>query len=296
MQRDVYTEVTARILNELKSGAAPWVKPWATTPGANRPVNAAAGRHYNGGNVVLLWMATAAKGWTSARFVTFNQAKALGGHVNVGEKGTQIVLVKTVTKQDKQNPEDIKKFGLLRYFTVFNVEQCSGLPEKVVAPEAPVVRQPHEQIVEVEQFLTATKAKIEVVGERACYTPSIDTIRMPSLSTFKTADHYYATTFHELGHWTGAKSRLDRTDGMRNRFGDQAYAAEELVAELTSAFICAEFDINGDLRHAGYIQNWIELLTADPKAFFTAASKAQAAADHLRGLALAGDDEQELAA
>jgi antirestriction protein ArdC len=110
---------------------------------------------------------------------------------------------------------------------------------------------------------------------------------MPTFESFKSAASFYATAFHELGHWTGSKSRLDREYG--KRFGDRAYAAEELVAELTSAFLCAEFSIDGELRHAGYIQNWIELLKDDAKAFFTAASAAQKAADYLRSRALADD-------
>ena len=107
----------------------------------------------------------------------------------------------------------------------------------------------------------------------------------PSFGCFRNADNFYSTVFHELGHWTGSKARLDRD--LKGRFGDRAYAAEELVAELCAAFLCAEFDMDGELRHAGYIENWIALLKADARAFFTAASKAQAAADYLRGLALA---------
>ncbi len=108
---------------------------------------------------------------------------------------------------------------------------------------------------------------------------------MPAFEAFKSADHFYNVVFHEITHWAGHKSRLDRD--LKNRFGSRNYAAEELVAELGAAFLCAEFSFNGDLRHAGYIAHWIELLKADKRAFFTAAAKAQAAADYLRGLAMA---------
>ena len=108
-----------------------------------------------------------------------------------------------------------------------------------------------------------------------------------SFASFRNADNFYSTCYHELGHWTGAKARLDRSEGMKGRFGDRAYAAEELIAELCAAFLCAEWDYDGELRHAGYIANWIELLRHDARAFFTACSKAQAAADYLRSLALA---------
>jgi antirestriction protein ArdC len=132
--------------------------------------------------------------------------------------------------------------------------------------------------------VVATGADVREGHGQAMYVPSQDYIGMPAFSAFKDADNFYSTAFHELGHWTGHKSRLDRGEGMRGRFGDQAYAAEELVAEL-----CAEFNFDGELRHAGYIEHWSKLLKGDPRAFFTACSKAQAAADHLRGLAIAAE-------
>jgi antirestriction protein ArdC len=142
-------------------------------------------------------------------------------------------------------------------------------------------------------FLACSGATIrEGVGE-AYYRPGDDVICLPRFEAFKNAAHFYATAFHELGHWTGHKSRLARD--LRHRFGERAYAAEELVAELCSAFLCAEFSVDGDLRHAGYIQNWVCLLKADSRAFFTACSKAQTAADYLRGLALS-DRQNDAAA
>ena len=139
----------------------------------------------------------------------------------------------------------------------------------------------------IDAFIATIGADLRHGGDRAFYAAgeTRDWIQLPEFADFKAPAQYYATSFHEHGHWTGAKSRLDREFG--KRFGDKAYAAEELVAELCAAFLCAEFSIDGDLRHAGYIQNWISLLKADSKAFFTAASKAQQAADYLRQFALA---------
>lgn len=133
--------------------------------------------------------------------------------------------------------------------------------------------------------MQATRADVRHGEGQAYYRPSADFVMMPAFEAFKSADHYYATMFHELGHWTGHGSRLARD--LKNRFGSEAYAAEELVAELTSAFLCAEFGFDGDIRHAGYIQNWIAILKQDDRAFITAASAAQKAADYMRGLALA---------
>jgi antirestriction protein ArdC len=132
--------------------------------------------------------------------------------------------------------------------------------------------------------MASTGAEIREGAGEAYFAPGADFISLPAFAAFKSADNFYSTAFHELGHWSGHKSRLDRD--LRNRFGTSAYAAEEFVAELASAFLCAEFSFDGDLRHAGYIANWSTLLRNDARAFFTAASRAQAAADYLRGLAL----------
>jgi antirestriction protein ArdC len=141
-------------------------------------------------------------------------------------------------------------------------------------------RNADERCATIDEFLACSGATIrEGLGE-AYYRPGDDLISLPRFEAFKSAAQFYSTAFHELGHWTGHKSRLARD--LRHRFGQNAYAAEELVAELCSAFLCAEFSIDGDLRHAGYIQNWIRLLKADSRAFFAACSKAQAAADYLR--------------
>jgi antirestriction protein ArdC len=290
MKRDLYEAVSARIVAELETGAAPWIKPWSSTPGANMPCNAATNRPYSGCNVVLLWMAQAA-GYRTPRFLTFKQALDLGGHIRKGERGTKVYFVKQLKVSDKDADDDIttRIVPLLRDYTVFNVDQCENLPERIAAPGAVKPRNSDERSAAIDAFLACTGASIREGSGEAYYLPGADFISLPQLEAFKNAAHFYSTAFHELGHWSGHKSRLARD--LRHRFGERAYAAEELVAELCSAFLCAEFSIDGDLRHAGYIQNWIGLLKADTRAFFTACSRAQAAADFLRGLVLAASAE-----
>jgi antirestriction protein ArdC len=288
-KRDLYHEVTARILAELQSGAAPWIKPWSATPGMNHPHNAATSRPYSGCNVVLLWMALQRHGWAVPRFMTFKQAIELGGHVRKGEHGSKVYFVKRLEVRDKDatEDEDTRIIPMMREYTVFNVAQCEGLPDRVLAPATRAPRNKDQRDGLADEFLGATRAEIREGNGEAYYVPSRDFISLPAFACFRNADNFYSTAFHELGHWTGHASRLDRSEGMKSRFGDRAYAAEELVAELCAAFLCAEFDMDGELRHAGYIGNWIALLKSDSRAFFTACSKAQAAADYLRSLAIA---------
>jgi antirestriction protein ArdC len=285
MKSDLYARVSARIIAELEVGAAPWVKPWSATAGANKPCNALTNRPYSGCNVVLLWMAANA-GYRTPRYLTFKQALELGGNVRKGEHGTKVCFVKQLKLADRNGEEgETRIVPMMREYTVFNVDQCEGLPERVLTLGEVRVRNPDERDTTIDAFLGSSGVEIrEGMGE-AYYRPGADFISLPKFEAFKSAATFYATAFHELGHATGHKTRLDRD--LRHRFGERAYAAEELVAELCAAFLCAEFSIDGDLRHAGYIQTWIGLLKADRRAFFTACSKAQAAADYLRGLALA---------
>ena len=286
IKRDLYSQVTARILSELEKGAAPWVKPWSATPGQNTPQNAVSNRPYSGCNVILLWL-TRGQGWATPRFVTFKQAQEAGGSVRKGEHGTKVYYWKQLAiKEEGENGEkEDKLIPMMREFTVFNVAQCDGLPASIVQGKAARVRNPDTRDTLADEFLAASGAVIREGQGEAYYAPGADFISLPAFAAFKGADHFYGVAFHELTHWTGHKARLDRD--LKGRFGQQAYAAEELIAELGAAFLAAEFSFDGDLRHAGYIETWIGLLRSDKRAFFTAASKAQAAADYLRGLALA---------
>jgi antirestriction protein ArdC len=285
MKRDIYAEVSARIVAELEAGAAPWIKPWSATPGANTPCNAVTNRPYSGCNVILLWMAQRA-GYRTPRYLTFKQALELGGHVRKGERGTKVYFVKQLEiREDANDRASTRLVPMMREYTVFNVDQCESLPESVIAGKPMRVRNPDARDDLADQFLGSTGADIREGHGEAFYVPSRDFISMPAFEAFKGADHFYNVAFHELTHWTAHKSRLDRD--LKNRFGSKNYAAEELIAELGAAFLCAEFGFDGDLRHAGYIGHWIELLKADKRAFFTACSQASKAADYLRGLALA---------
>ena len=284
MKRDLYAEVSTRIVAELERGAAPWIKPWSATAGMNTPCNALTNRPYSGSNVVLLWMAQTA-GYRTPRFLTFKQALELGGNVRKGEHGTKVYFVKQLQVADRNGVEgETRIVPMMREYTVFNVDQCEGLPDRVLTLGEVKVRNTDERDATIDEFLGSSGVEIrEGMGE-AYYRPGADFISLPRFEAFKSAAAFYATAFHELGHATGHKSRLDRD--LRGRFGEKAYAAEELIAELCAAFLCAEFSLDGELRHAGYIQSWIGLLKTDCRAFFTACSKAQAAADYLRGLAL----------
>ena len=283
MKRDLYAEVTARIVTELERGAAPWIKPWSATAGRNTPCNAVTNRPYSGCNVILLWMAQQA-GYRTPRYLTFKQALELGGNVQKGQHGTKVYFVRQLQARDKDDDEKTRVIPMLREYTVFNVDQCEGLPARVMTAGTVKARNPDERDATIDEFLSCSGANIREGFGEAYYRPSDDYISPPAFAAFRSAAHFYAVAFHELGHWTGHKSRLDRD--LRHRFGERVYAAEELVAELCAAFLCAEFSMYGDLRHAGYIQSWIGLLKADKRAIFTACSKAQAAADYLRGLAL----------
>ena len=176
---------------------------------------------------------------------------------------------------------------MLRSYAVFNVAQIDGLPAHVAQPED--VAPPLDD--DVQHFVDATRADIRHGGSRACFVPSLDVIQLPPRSAFVNNESYRATQLHELGHWSGHETRLNRD--LKNRFGSRAYAAEELIAELTSAFLCAHLRIVGELRHASYIDTWIALLRQDNRAIFTAASKASQAADFLRSFTADIQHEEE---
>jgi antirestriction protein ArdC len=200
----------------------------------------------------------------------------------------KVYFVKKLKVRDKDAGDeaaDPRIIPMLREYTVFNVDQCENLPARIMTSITAKPRNGDERDRMIDEFLACSGAIIREGSGEAYYRPRDDYISLPRFGDFKSAAHFYGTAFHELGHWTGHQSRLDRD--LRHRFGERAYAAEELVAELCAAFLCAEFSLDGDLRHAGYIGHWIELLKTDKRAFFTACNKAQAAADYLRGLALA---------
>ena len=279
-KRDLRKEVTDRILAALKAGVAPWVKPWTGIPGDGGPVNLKTGKGYRGVNVWILNLTQAQEGYPTSEWVTFKQAKALGGSVlprpddvEPGEWGHTIIFWKWIHKFDDDG-EVSNSFPLLKAYTVFNRAQTEGLPE----PEVVEVSD-HERHQHAEATIEATGAKIGYGGNQAYYDRSGDLIQIPNLDVFHNPESFYSATFHELAHWTGAHHRLNREKG--NGFGDEKYAFEELVAELAAAYLCAEHRISGALQHESYIANWIKALESDTNFIFSASSKAQKASDYI---------------
>jgi len=268
-----YQTITDSIIKALESGSAPWVKPWnATTSGLDR--NVVTDRPYNGINRLLLGM----QNRTSPLWATYNQWQSIGAQVQKGEKSTTIVLFKPVSTErtNSQGETEISSFAMMKSFAVFNADQTDYQAPTNSATE------PFNAIAQCEERMIKTGAIINHGGDRAFYQPSTDSIRLPIPSDFDNEASYYATAFHELAHWTGAKHRLDRTFGAR--FGDSNYALEELTAELTSAFLCADHGIDGKLQHVEYIASWLKALKDDNHAIFKASAMAQKASDYILAL------------
>ncbi len=280
--RDLYESVTQQIIAALEAGTPPWVCPWRGAGIDARPANATTGRPYRGVNVLLLNLRAVAQGFGRSRWLTFQQALAVGGHVRRGEQGTQIVFFKmheidgnTTAPADGKSQRHV--VPLLRAFTVFNVEQINGLPAGLSGPDRPALG--WTPVEAAERILVDSGALLQHGGSRAYYAPDADLIQLPPVSAFDCSSDYYATALHELTHWTGHASRCNRPLGMRH--GVNAYAFEELVAEMGAAFLTDHCGLVGQLQHASYIASWLEALRNDKRLIFTAASHAQRAADYL---------------
>ena len=276
MNTDIYTTVTDRIVAALELGVAPWVKPWHTEA-EPFPVNAGSRRPYRGINVLLLAIESMTRGYAGNAWLTYRQATELGAQVRNGEHGTHIVFYKQHEVPNAEHPDDkAKVVPILRTFTVFNTAQIDNLPANLTQPAAV---QDWVPIEEAERLMSSTSARIQHGSSKAFYRPDDDCIQLPEPGAFHDRGSYYATALHELTHWTGHPTRCNRQ--LRNRFGDAAYAVEELVAEIGSAFLCAHCRIDGQLQHPSYIANWLEVLKNDKRCIFTAAAKAQQAADYI---------------
>lgn len=273
--KNIHQEITDKIIAEMQKGNMPWVKPWSGKGGNNMPRNAVSKRAYSGANVILLWLTP----YEQQEWLTYKQAQELGGNVKKGEKGTHICYAATYQAKDKETGEE-KTFPVLKSYTVFNIAQCENINIK----DKQVSVNPDKRDADCQDFLASTQAIIRHGESRAYYSSSKDFIMLPDFDTFNCSNNYYAVALHELVHWSGHEQRCNRIFG--KRFGDKAYAAEELVAEIGAAFMCAEFGFDAMTQHVAYVQSWIEMLKDDPKAFITAASKASAAVEYLRGLAL----------
>jgi len=281
----LYQEITDKIIAELEAGRVPWVQPWGTAAAKaslTMPKHAATHRHYWGINVLILWGAVIERRFSTQNWLTFRQALGLGGNVRKGEHGTTVVCAdhfvpdeeRKRAERDGDEPSGIR---FLKRFTVFNTDQCEGLPPEVVSAPSPV---PERLMVpQAEALIAATGADFRIGGDRAFYSPNYDFIQVPRPEAYFEPINWHRTALHELGHWTGAAQRLDCD--LSGSFGSKKYAQEELVAEITSAFVCASLGIVPTVRHSDYIGSWLEVLREDDRSIVRAASAASKAADYL---------------
>jgi antirestriction protein ArdC len=253
---------------------------------------------YRGMNVFWLWMVADMCGYTSPYWITYNQAKSLGAQVRRHEKSTIAIFYKNYTKE-VEAPDTGEKSDearrVLKAYPVFNADQVEGLPERFHPVAALDLVEPEGREAELDAFFSAIPVNLRHQGGEAYYEPAPDRVTMPPAHLFEGFDHYYATLAHELSHWTGHPSRLARD--LKNRFGTAAYAAEELVAELSSAMLGAELSLPVTHldSHASYIEHWLRLLREDDRAILTAAAKAEEASSLVLKLAgrIIADDAGE---
>lgn len=284
-RQSLYAEVTGRVIAELEEGRLPWVQPWERSRcDCTMPRNAGTGRAYSGINILILWAAAVAGGYRSQRWLTFRQAQATGRVVRKGEKGATVCYADRFTpnaeaERARDEDREARQIAFLKRFTVFNVDQCEGLPETFT--ELYDVRPEQELMPHAEALIRATGADFRIGGDQAFYAPQLDFIAVPPKAAYPEPINWYRTALHELGHWTGHASRLNR-DQTGGR-GGKAYAREEPVAEMASAFTCASLSIQPTVRHADYIGVWLDVLREDERAIFRAASQASKAADYLLG-------------
>ena len=278
----IYETITSQIIEALESAKGGDLKlPWQRSGVGVIPRNALTKKAYRGINHVILYATAENKGYESSLWATFKQWQELGATVKKGEKSSKVIIWKECKKKGEQEGEGEERgrHFFANAYCVFNVSQVEGYQLPIITPVSE-----NEKIEAAERFFSNTGAKIEVGGEEALYRVASDVIKMPPIEVFRDSASFYSVLAHETTHWSGASSRINRD--LKNRFGSRAYAAEELIAELGAAFICAELELTNEPRldHAQYIASWIKVLKEDPKAIFTAASKAQQAVDYLNSL------------
>lgn len=289
MNTDIHAEITDQILAAMEQARSTGRRLWDSQP--SLPMNLATGKPYSGVNVLILWAAGLSHGYTSPYWLTYKQAADMGGQVKKGQHGTRCVFYKpwenTETNKDTGETETTRG-AILKTFTAFNLDQIDGI-------EAPATeeRQAFEVLEDAERIMAASPAPIKIGGTQACYIPGRDEIHLPAREAFINPEAFYSTAMHEMTHSTGAKHRLDRD--FSGRFGTEAYAFEELIAEMGSAFLNADLGIIGSTLqdHADYLTNWIAILKGDKKAILTAAAQASKAHGFIKGLLA---DRQEAAA
>ena len=273
VKKDLYEQVTDSIIAMLETGETGHIK-WART-GQGIPCNHKTGVSYRGVNVLLLWTEAMIRGYSTDRWLTYKQAAEMGGQVRKGEKSVQCVFFAAVEREAKNKDveETTETFRVIRPFWLFNLDQIDGIEALQSIPQL----DEFQQIEAAEKVLTYSNAIIREGGDKAFYRPATDEIHLPGRNRFSSEIEFYSVALHELTHWTGAKHRLARD--FSGRFGTQAYAFEELIAELGSAFLNAELGFSATTipSHAGYIESWLKVLKNDRCAIFTAASQASKA-------------------
>jgi antirestriction protein ArdC len=284
---DVYSMVTDRVVELLEAGTVPWRKPWK---GRNlHPCNGKSGAKYRGINPFMLEMTRACEGYEDHRWLTYKQAKEAGGNVRRGERSTLVVFWKWFETTDRETGK-VKQIPCLKYFRVFNANQCEDLDEKKLKAETDDYTPTEWEAIEAAEQIGADWLassgigdRIEHGGNRAVYRPGTDSLGMPDRDRFEVPAEYYSTMFHEMVHSTGHESRLNRFQS--GEFGKESYAKEELIAEMGSAFLCGECGIEGQTieNSAAYLQGWLKALKNDKRLVASAAAAGQKASDLILG-------------
>lgn len=282
---DLATTVTQQLVAQIETGPGTWRMPWHTVPGVFDVRNASTGNRYRGANTVSLALQAIESEHPTGWWSTYRQWSDRGAHVRKGEKSTRIVKwvpakrTETTPAQASSSTDQDQRTLVPRVYSVFNAAQVDGW-----TPPTPRAATGLERNAAADGFIASTGAQITYGHNHAAYQPTRDRIELPAPKQFANSEAFYSTTCHELSHWTGHTGRLGRD--LSGRFGDDAYAAEELVAELGAAIACAHLGIAPTPRddHASYLSHWLRILDADAKALFTVAAKAQAAVDYLDSL------------
>src|SRR5208283_1666956 len=261
-KQDIYTRITNQIVSHLEKGVRPWVRPWNAEHAAGRITRPLRhnGKPYSGINVLSLWASAMAQNFAAPIWMTFKQASELDAHIRKGEKGSLVVYADSIKRKEtdeKTGDEIDREIPFLRGYTVFNVEQIEGLPEIYYAKATPTL-DPVARIDHAEKFFASMPATIKQGGNRAYYAQELDYVQIPPFEAFRDAESYYSTLAHELTHWTKHAQRLNRDFG-RKSWGDEGYSREELVAELGSAFLCADLELHQEPceENAAYIATWL---------------------------------------
>lgn len=288
---DLYTSITTEVIRQIESGTPPWTKPWkdSRVKGVGMiPSNLVTGRIYSGSNILILWMAAQLHGYSGLQFCTYNQVNGIGAKVKKGERAVHVIFTKHVLKKDEQSGED-RPGTVVKTYPVFHVSQLEGVPDKYFQEQQPLDLEepPHK----VRDFIHNAGVDVRFGFNQACYVPKEDYIKMPAFGVFEDEASFTGTLLHEVAHWTGHESRLNRTFG--RRFADNAYAFEELVAELGSAFLCGRIGYQPSFRSASYVESWLKVLKADNRAIFSAASYAGHASDYVWKLGFPEDEQSE---